>query len=207
MERANVLMAGPEKRMAGSCIKWNEVYINAYLSNQVIPPDKALKALATPAVVTQPGAPLELNLYHSLMGRLENFRGIAQGRRISTNGRYSPFPVGRFRPRGSIAVRPSSSTARELGLLRLVRAQAEPARAFQGLPPLPPRFSTYLAPRGAYLPTPTRPLLGAPVPGLGGNLHGKNFSFPLPVGMLGYAIPQLEFLGIIPAAPLLRPLL
>jgi len=37
------------------------------------------------------------------------------------------------------------------------------------------------------------------VPGLGGYLAGLFFSFPLPADMLGYPIPQLEFLAIIAA--------
>jgi hypothetical protein len=43
-------------------------------------------------------------------------------------------------------------------------------------------------------------LAGAPVPSLGGFLHGYYFSFPLPVDMLGYPIPVLEFLAIVAAA-------
>jgi len=47
-------------------------------------------------------------------------------------------------------------------------------------------------------------LLGAPVPGLGGFLAGRYFSFALPPGMLGYGIPQLEFLAIIAATFVFR---
>ena len=43
-------------------------------------------------------------------------------------------------------------------------------------------------------------LEGAPVPSLGGFLHGYYFSFPLPIDMLGYPIPVLEFLAIVAAA-------
>jgi hypothetical protein len=49
-------------------------------------------------------------------------------------------------------------------------------------------------------------LQGAPVPGLGGWLHGFFFSFPLPLDMLGCPIVQLEFPGNILGVMVFRPI-
>ena len=40
-----LITAGPPKRMIGCTMRWLGVYLNTYLANQVIPVDKAIKAI------------------------------------------------------------------------------------------------------------------------------------------------------------------
>ena len=201
----NLLMAGSDKRQAGSTVKWNGVYSNAYLLNQIIPPDKALRALDTLGDIVN-GGPVTFRRHQSLMGRIEHFRGVIAGRRSSTHGMYWQHAAGRENPHGLLAYAPELvARAHEwIDLLRhhpgrtCARSLAAPFSAA----PFDPDASGQ-----CFFAYTDAALLGAPVPGLGGYLHGRYFSFALPDDMLGYAIPQLEFLAIIAATLLFRPLL
>ena len=92
----------------------------------------------------------------------------------------------------------------------IVAHSSSPGRACARLP-RPAAFAAapfgILSPLRCFFAYTGAALLGAPVPGLGGHLHGKCFSFPPPGDMQGCANPQPEFLDIIDAALLFRSLL
>jgi hypothetical protein len=191
-------MADNDKRQAGTCVKWNGIFTNSFLTNQVILPDKALCALETLGVIDRK-EPMVFRTFYSLMGRLEHFRGVLEGRRTTTYGMYGPLSLGRLHPMGLIARSPELLTrAREWVVIILL----QPGRSCARLPEIPfcaAPFNPADTGRTFFVYTDVA-LLSAPVPGLGSYLHGTFFSFALPVDMLGYAIPQLEFLAIIASA-------
>ena len=208
IDEVRLIMAGPAKRMAGSTFKWNGVYTNAFLCNQILPIEKALRTvqaindLNDPASVAPP-----FREYRKLTGRIEDFRGILQLKRRSTYGLYAPHKAFAHRhPEGAIHRTPLL-LARSLEWHSRLLSTA--GRSCGPTPPPNSNFAPYdpaAALRCLFAYTDAA-LTGAPVPGLGGFLHGFFFSYALPFDMLGYAIPQLEFLAIIAATLVFRAML
>jgi hypothetical protein len=112
---------------------------------------------------------------------------------------YSPHALGRVHPQGFIFRTPVLVAAALDWIAALLHC---PGRTCARLRPLSFSAAPYDpdASDRAFFAYSDAALLGAPVPGLGGFLHGMYFSFALPSDMLGYAIPQLEFLAIIASA-------
>ena len=188
--------------MIGTTMKWLGVYVNTYLVNQIIPEDKALKA-STVLTTLLNGRAVEVRDYRSLMGRLEHFRSVLEDTRSATYHMYTPFTGGTPHPRGRVKASPELlERGAEWRSLLLHR----PGRTCARLPPsscsASPADPAY-AHRVFFVYTDAA-LLGAPVPGLGGFLAGRYFSFALPEDMLGYGTPQLEFFAIIAATIVFR---
>jgi hypothetical protein len=183
------------KRQAGSCILWNGAYTNALLANQVTPPVKALRASNTLMDIWN-DVPVVFSLYRSAMGLVVHLQQLLRGRRISLYGRFRPYLRGILHPAAPIHA-PAALKAKAV-------ASAEILQTFVGCScadPPPDAFDAVPFELGdvgrVYFGFVDATLQGAPVPGLGGWLHGFFFSFPLPLDMLGYSIAQLEFLGSI----------
>jgi len=181
------------KRQAGSCILWNGAYTNAFLANQVIPPDKALRASSTLMDIGN-DVPVIFSVYRSVMGLVVHLKQLLRGRRMSLYGMFRPYLRGILHPAAPIHA-PAALKAKAVAFAEILQTFAgcscadPPPDAFDAAP--------YELGDGvrAYFGFVDAALQGAPVPGLGGWLHGFFFSFPLPLDMLGYPIVQLEFLG------------
>jgi len=125
-EQIGIVITGPHKRIAGCTIRWLGVYLNTFLSNQVIPRDKAIKGcIKASAMLAYLAAarPVEFREYRSLMGRIEHFRGIVEDNRASTYHMYTPFAAGKANPRGSVIPTVEITTELELELLQSHMAQ------------------------------------------------------------------------------------
>ncbi|MFZ9087199.1 MAG: hypothetical protein ACO3C6_11785, partial [Steroidobacteraceae bacterium] len=205
LKQIGIVTAGPHKRMVGCAIRWLGVYLNTFLGNQIIPRDKAIKA-STVLGDLAAGRPVEFRDYRSLMGRIEHFRGIVEDDRTSTYHMYTPFAAGKVNPRGrvipTVEIAAKAEEWRQLLLRRPGRTCARFAPDVTSAAP----FILADVWRAFHVFTDAA-LLGAPVPGLGGYLAGQYFSFALPEDMLGYPIPQLEFLAIIAATIVFREVL
>ena len=198
LDDIGLIMAGPKKRMIGTTIKWLGVYLNTFLANQIIPEDKALKA-STVLQDLLSGRPVEMRLYRSLMGRLEHLRNVLEGERSLSYHMYTPFAGGTPHPRARVWATPEILERGEEWRSLLLHRPGRTCARFA-----PSSFSAAPADAHAegrvFFVYTDAALLGAPVPGLGGFLAGRFFSYALPPDMLGYGIPQLEFLAIIAAA-------
>jgi integrase len=183
------------KRQAGCCILWNGAFTNTFLANQVIPPDKVLRAvLLLRDVVNE--VPVIFSEYRSVMGLVIHLRQLLRISKRSTYHMFRPFVRGWLHPAAPIhttALLRANAAKFVVALLHSAGASCSgpPTATFDAAPfeieDLGRAFFAYV----------DAALQGAPVPGLGGWMHGLYFSFALPTDMLGYPIVQLEFLGII----------
>ena len=191
------------KRQAGCCIYWNGAYTNAFLANQTIPSDKALRACRILTDVAT-GTPVVFSVYRKVMGLVTHIRGILRWRRMTTYGMFRPFAHGLRHPAAPIVTNPdllTNAAAFVRVLLTLAGCScADPPPSFAAAAP----YVLADIPRALFGYSDAA-LQGAPVPGLGGWLHGYFFSFALPAWLLGYPIVQLEFLGIILAHMIFAP--
>ena len=97
----NLLMAGEGKRQLGSCVKWNGVFHNAFLCNQVIPEDKVVRARRVAATALAHG-PMPFREYRSATGLLGHLKCVLRWRKVSMYGLFLPFRGGGKNPEGLV---------------------------------------------------------------------------------------------------------
>jgi hypothetical protein len=83
------LMAGDPKRQLGCCVRWNGAFINAFLGNVVVPPNKVLRAVGILSTLAA-GSSVLWRDYRSLVGLLEHIRHAVHVRRLRMYGLYVP---------------------------------------------------------------------------------------------------------------------
>jgi len=192
------------KRQAGCCVLWTGAFTNGYWANQIIPPEKILRAVPVLKDVVAM-KPVTFTVYRKTMGLVVHLRMLLRSRRLTVYGMFQPYLAGILHP-----AKPIRTTQR---LRDNAKALVEVLMTFAGCScadPLRDRFDaapfTLLDALRSLFAFTDAALQGAPVPGLGGWLHGYFFSFPLPPHMLGYPIPQLEFLAVILGLMVFRPI-
>ena len=75
-------MAGEGKRQVGSCVKWNGVFHNVFLCNQVFSEDKVVRARRAAATSLAHG-PMLFREYRSSIGFLSHFKDVLRARRVA----------------------------------------------------------------------------------------------------------------------------
>ena len=197
-----MLTAGESKRQIGNCLQWNGLYFNAFLAQTIIPPLKSVRAAAEIEGILR-GDRYPFREFRSLFGQLSNFASVLRARRAVMYGLAAPLRDGparaRRQPEDPIFV--SSALRAALAAWQTILLSAPGVSCAAGL--LEPTF--HAAPtvpadsaRALFVYTDAAKE-GATVACLGGWLHGFFFSFPIPADLLGYPIPQLEFLAVIAA--------
>ena len=183
------------KRQAGSCVLWIGAFSNAFTATQVIPNKKVLKALEPLRKIVH-GEPVPFSEYRSMMGLLVHFKQLLRLKRRELYHMWTPHKRGRKHPAQPVKVTAELRAKAATWVARLLTVAgascASPAKDdFRALPHVPDDVAR------SFFAFTDAALQGAPVPGLGGWLHGFYFSMPLPEDMLGVPIVQLEFLAII----------
>lgn len=187
-----LIMAMPEKRSLGSWVLWLGVLVFAPLGIVVIPRAKLLRARAVIAQVLKCGC--YFDVYRSLCGLLEHFRGVNMEGRNVMHGLYQPHGsdgASRHGPQGWVV-------CTELMLKQLTRwlslvmhsagVNVKRAVSRDALEP-PPSVQFVLDSDACYG--------DEPIAGIGGYCHGMFWYFPVPKEDMPWVnIPLLEFLGV-----------
>jgi hypothetical protein len=192
------------KRQAGCCILWTGAFTNSFWANQIIPPEKVLRAVAVLEDVVAK-TPVIFSVYRSAMGLVIHLHMLLRARRLTLYGMFRPYLRGILNPAEPIRSCPQlRAKARQLADVLLSCAGSScadpPPNNFEAAPYV---LSDALR---AYFAFTDAALQGAPVPGLGGWFHGFFFTFALPAYLLGYPIPQHEFFGMILGLMVFRPI-
>jgi hypothetical protein len=201
MDESRAVLSNGVKMQIGMTIKWNGMFFNSHLCQVIVPPHKALRALATLSVIIRGGVVI-WRVYQALVGLLEHIRFAIGRRRVSMYGMYTPFSrlgarvagpeervliseetVERSSEWEHILTRRSGIFCAEAVLGSVKASEMSPA----DLDCVQRCFHCYT----------DAALAGALVASYGGWLHGHYFSYPIPAWLLGYPIPQQEFLAII----------
>jgi hypothetical protein len=150
------------KRQAGCCILWNGAYTNAFLANQIIPPDKVLRAVGVLNDVVNE-APVAFSVYRSVMGLVVHLRQLMRRRRVNTDYMFRPFLRGLKHPAANIITsRLLRNRAAELVKVLMEVAGAScadpPTESFEAAP------TSWLTSAGLSLASWTPPSEGPPFP-------------------------------------------
>ena len=190
-------MASADKRQAGGTVAWLGILSNSVVGTIVVPLSKTLRAISTLRDLTDPSTTVLFRDHRRLTGLLEHIIGVVHARRLVMYGLYEPHGRLRDDPEGIVSLTPLGHATALAWIDALIstpgRHCAVPDAA--PAPPLAPHAATALARR--FLIYTDAAKEGAVTPCLGGWCHGLFFSLPIPDGLRGYPIPQLELLGII----------
>ena len=197
-----VVSAAQAKTAAGVCVLWNGIYINSFLGQLVVPPQKAVRAVEGLAHFAR-NDPMVWCDYRSLAGLLEHIVNALQKRRVRMYHLYEPFrALGGRAPGPQEPVPPRTPQGSEQAFAFVLELQQRPGiacahrvvaeeRVFEASPASSTDMGRCL------FPYTDAALEGALIPSYGGYMHGLFFSFPIPDWLLGYPIPQQEMLATI----------
>ena len=195
-----VQMASSDKRQAGATVSWLGILSNSLLGSFAVPHNKTLRAVNTLRALTDPSATVRFRDHRRLTGLLEHIVGVIHARRLVMYALYEPHQRLSSDPEAPVTL---SALGHSQALAWIEALLSTPGRhcSHPDAPRSPaqaPHISDALARRFLIYTDAAKD--GATTPSLGGWCHGLFFSLPIPPGLRGYPIPQLEFLGIICAA-------
>jgi hypothetical protein len=87
---AGAALSRGKKLQIGTTVKWNGMYLNSFLGQVIVPPHKALRAIAALLLIVH-GQVVLWRVFQSLVGLLEHVRFALALRRTVMYGMYLPF--------------------------------------------------------------------------------------------------------------------
>ncbi|MGA0134817.1 MAG: hypothetical protein ACO3ND_10740, partial [Opitutales bacterium] len=190
-----VEMASFEKRQAGSTVSWLGVLSNSMVGTIVVPQAKTLKAINLLHALSDPAATVVFRDYRKITGLLEHIVGVVHARRVAMYALYEPHRYSND-PEQPVHLTPFGITQARAWIVALRTTPGRHCIPISAAPVAAAAPHDLAASALRLLAYTDAAKDGATVPCFGGWCHGYFFSFPIPPGLRGYPIPQLELLGM-----------
>ena len=195
-EELGITMAIPAKRQIGASVTWLGLSMHTALGVLAVPMPKLARALTSITVLVD-GGDMSFDDYRSLVGLLEHLLPCAGMLRSAMNGLYAPFAAG-FQLGPAVNIVKTAPLLRSLSLWRDRLAQCSGVDydiVFEWAQRA--AFSLERSALTVFRASSDAAKEGADIPGVGGFMHGRWWTYPWAREDLRLSIPVLEFVGVV----------